>query len=407
MAIFADVVQKNIKVRFFYDIYERVPVFVKSLLLLIYGLKCYLSIGWRRAGTADLAVFASYPNEHVAIRHVLHHVRSVTVGEMAASKRNCFRLSAFRALPAYLVSAPRLLRIARMLARRFHFMPACRIFSTMTFYARFLQLLERPGVKAVLIANHYSPECLALAAAAHRLGRKVLFTNHANATWDEGYVPPLMSDLAAVTSQAVLDIYRQHTGTDIRAVFVPLPAPQRPMQYAFPPAQPITVGIFLTALTNMERLGNLVTELEQIPNLAGILIRPHPAKVIKEDLSGLCARDERIRETFGMPLDENIQLCDIVICGNSTVTVELLRGGVPVLYDASLDSLPYDYNGYIKRGLVLPAPLQLDASVLQAAGAFYGGPSWVGTMRYFDAGYLQDEDAMLEGLDDTIRELTR
>lgn len=405
LAIFTEVVQKNLKVRFFYVIYEAAPLAIKALLLWCYGLKCYLSLDWDRSGRAELATFASFHNEHVAIGHILDHVEGLASGNIAASKRNCLSPAALRALPAFLASSRRLLRLCRRLARRFHFLPACRVFSTMTYYARFRQLLERPGVKAVLITNHYSPECLAVAAAAHRARKKVIFANHANATWDSGFVPPLYSDLAAVTSQAVLDIYRRHSPRELRAVFIPLASAQRPMRSRLEDAQPLSVGIFLTALTNMARLRTLVEQLSGNPRVGDILIRPHPVEVIKDDLSALCAGGGRVKDTFGMPLFDNIKLCDVVVCGNSTVTVELLRGGVPVLYDGELDGLPYDYNGYMKHELVLPVPAELNDAALASIGDFYDSAAWFETMRYFDAGYQRDEAEMFRQLAEAMREV--
>ncbi len=272
----------------------------------------------------------------------------------------------------------------------------------MTYYVRFRHLLERHDVKAVFIANHYSPECLALAAAAHRSGRKVLFTNHANATWHEGYLPPLYSDLAAVTSQAVLDTYQKNSSREIGAVFVPQVSAQRSMRSQVEPKEPVTVGIFLTALTSMTRLSALIGQLESDPKVGRIVIRPHPVMVVNEDLSDICVEGGRVENAGGMPLYDNIELCDVAICGNSTVTIELLRGGVPVFYDADLDGLSYDYNGYVKHGLVLPMPSVLDRPALQALDRFYGSPSWVNTMRYFDAGYQREEAEMFRRLNDAL-----
>jgi hypothetical protein len=406
-AVFDDVVRKNRVVRFFYTIYENAPELLKYVLLILYGLKCYLSVNWRGPGNSDLAFFASYPNERVVIGHLRHQLRGFDCGALAISRANCFGPDALRDLPFYLIALPRLVRVARRLVRRFPFMPACRIFSTVAYYARFRRLLARHDTKAVFIANHYSPECLALAVAAHRSSRKVLFTNHANATWNTGYVPPLYSDLAAVTSQAVLDVYAQHSGRPIDAVFVPLALPHKPMRAGVDRRGAITVGVFLTALTNMERLQALVTQLEADPKIARILIRQHPVKVVNEDLSELCREHGRAQETGGIPLNDNIEQCDLAICGNSSVTIEILRSGVPVLYADGLDGTAYDANRYVMHGLILPLPARLDAAVFQFVERFYGDPGWLKVMRYFDAGYQQDEAAMYARLAEAVQRVVR
>jgi len=175
-----------------------------------------------------------------------------------------------------------------------------------------------------------------------------------------------------------------------------------PMRNSVDPGRTVTVGIFLTALTNMKRLHALVDQLESNPRVERILIRSHPVKVVNEDLSALSARGDHVVETSAMLLSENAGLCDVAICGNSTVTIDLLRGGLPVLYDADLDELAYDTNGYVSHDLVLPLPPELDEPAFQSLNGFYGEPSWVATMRYFDAGYQQDEGAMFQRLNDAL-----
>jgi hypothetical protein len=402
LAVFGDIIQRSLKISFGFFVYEKSPILVKNFLLLLYGLKCYLSLNWNGHRNADLIYFASYPNEHVVLDHIRRQIHGLNVGNISISKRNCFRVDALKAIPAFVMSAIRLQRVAKKLVRRFHFLPACRIFSTITYYARCRRLMARHDAKAVFIANHYSPECLALAAAAHQAGKKVIFANHANATGDTGYVPPLHADMAAVTSQAVLDIYTRHSHRNINAAFIPVKSPQRPMRSDIDPNAPLTVGIFLTALTNIERLQDLVCELEGAPMVAGIMVRPHPVAVVNEDLSGLCEISDRIVNSRGMTLFDNIEQCDIAICGNSTATVEILRGGVPVLYDAQLDNIPDDYNGYVKHELVLPMPSRLDKSTLERLGRFYGGFPWVSTMRYYDAAYEQDETMMFKRFNEAV-----
>ncbi len=403
LTVFSDIVRKNIVIRSVFFFYDMAPEFIKAYLLILYGLKCYLSANWRGTPAPDIVYFASCPNEHVAIAHVRSHLRGQKAADIALSRGNCFRPEAFRALPEFFYHALRLRRLARRLVRQFHFLPACRIFSTMTYYLRFRRLLGAGEAKAVFLANHYSPESLALAAAAHQSGRKVFCTNHANGTWRSGYVPPLHSDLVAVTSEAILDAYARHSARELNSIFIPQPSPKAPMQSRIEPGKPITVGIFLTALTNMKRLRALVGQLESNPLVAEVLIRSHPVKVVNEDLSGVMASGDRLMDSSAFPLSENIGLCDVAICGNSSVTIDILRGGVPVLYDAGLDDLAFDVNGYLNQQLVPPMPTALDAAALQSLDRFYSAPSWAQTMRYFDAGYGQNEGVMFHRLRSEIR----
>ena len=406
-AVFEDVVRKNPIIRFFYVLYGNSPEFLKSLLLLLYSLKCYLSLKWGGDRRIDIAFFASYPNERVVLNHLGHQLAGrlggLRQGSLAIGRANCLGLEALRALPAFIANVPRLYRLAGKYVRRFHFMPACREISVITYYMRFRRLLAASDPEAVFIANHYSPECLALATAAHAAGRKVIFTNHANATWIKGFVPPLYCDLAAVTSQAVLDVYRAHSDNPFEVVFVPLAVPQRPLRTRIDIGRPITIGIFLTALTRTDRLGALVAQLEAYPWVGRILIRPHPVKAIKEDLSGICNASSRTSESGDLSLFANIAECDFAICGNSSVPIEILRAGVPVFYDHTLDCAIHDLNRFLNLGLVPALPLRLDQGAFDALAAFYGKAAWREAMAYFDASYQKDEAAMIQRLSEAVR----
>jgi hypothetical protein len=404
LSTFEDVLRRSAKVRLSYQFYTNAPLAVKTLLLLLYGAKCYLSLKWATPRDAEIAIFASYPNERVASKHIRRHLQDRDIGELSISTRNCLGPSALLALPACLLAALRLRRLASRLARRLHFMPACRVFSTAAYHLRFRRLLEEHDVSAVFIANHYSPECLALAVAAHRSGRKVIFANHANATWESGYVPPLHSDLAAVNGQAVLDVYTRSSRRQIRAVFIPPASPQSRLRSAVDAKDSLTVGVFLTALTNMERLRDLVESLTQTPRVRRNLTRPHPVGIVNEDQSALCTAGGSVVDVTGTLLSDNAGDCDLAICGNSTAAIEILRGGAPVLYDGSLDHFDHDLNGYLKRGLVPSLPACLDAAALEAVKRFYEAPAWIGVMRNLDASYGRDEAEMFAGLNLAIAE---
>ena len=395
--VFNSVLRNSWKIRYSYYLYQAVPKAVKAALVLIYGLKCYLSVKWKNSGRSDVVFFASYINERIVIDHVRRNLDTLRQGEIAASLRNCIGLDSLLALPAFLPLGRRLYRLAMRLVRRHDFMPACRIISTVTYYLRHRRLLAGSAARAVFIANHYSPECLSLAAAAHRAGKKVLFTNHVNATGETGYVPPLHADLVAVTSQALSDVYSRHTPKRLDVVHIPMALPQRAMR--LPPARPeqVRFGIFLTALTDIGHLVRLTGQIAAAFPGARVLIRQHPARVVNDDLSAAFGGNPDVAVSRATALADDIDRCDIVIVGNSTATIEVLRGGRPVLYDRRIDRLPYDYNGYVGQNLILPVPSSLDATIFDRVERFYGSAAWLETMRYFDCGYRTDETALLAG----------
>ena len=393
MKVFMSVLPNSRSIRYSYTVYQVSPNAIKAAALVLYGLKCYLSLSRIRNGEPQLVYFASYPNEHRVLGHIRSILQPTRYDEIAIATRNCLKPAALRHLLAVLPSIPRLYRFATRLVGRHDFMPACRIFSTVTYYKRFDRLLDG-DVRAVFIACHYSPECLGLAAAAHRAGRKVLFTNHANATRRTGYVAPLHADLVAVTSEAMADVYRRHTPHDLNIVPFTVSEPQSAMRVPDRDARALTIGIYLTALTNRTRLQKIVAEWSRLPAIESIVIRMHPAQVVNADVSEI--GDVRVHPEISRTnqLSEDIQRTDIAVCGNSSVVIEILRSGRPVLYDHRLDEIVFDYNGYVGHGLVATYPETLDGDVFGQMENHYLSEDWRRKMRYFDTGYQNDEEAI-------------
>jgi hypothetical protein len=390
MKVFMSVLSNSKSIRYSYIIYQHSPDAIKAASVVLYGLKCYLSLSRPRNSDPQLVYFASYPNEHRVLRHIRGNLQTVAHDEITISLRNCFKIAVFREIFAFLPASTRLYRFARRLVRKYEFMPACRIFSTATYYMRFRRLLHEHD-KAVFIACQYSPECLGLATAAHQAGKKVFFTNHANATGETGYVAPLHADLVAVTSQAMADLYQRHTPHELNIVPITIAEAQQPLRAPDIDNGALAVGIYLTALTDEARLQEVVRDWSSLPCVGSIVIRTHPAEVVNADLSGVGSTRVPVEISSSMPLQEDIERTDIAVCGNSTVVIEILRGGRPVLYDHRLDHLAYDYNGYAGHVLVLPHPERVTDDVFEQIRQHYFSESWREKMRYFDSGYGKDE----------------
>ena len=133
----------------------------------------------------------------------------------------------------------------------------------------------------------------------------------------------------------------------------------------------LVIGIYLTALTDEARLQKIVTDFSELPSVGSIFIRTHPTEVVNTDLSGIIDQDGPVEMSCTRPLDEDIARTDIAVCGNSTVTIELLHGGRPVLYDQRLDQIDFDYNGYAGHGLVLAYPDTLNDGIFNLARQHY------------------------------------
>ena len=217
----------------------------------------------------------------------------------------------------------------------------------------------------------------------------------ASATGETGYVAPLYADLVAVTSQAMADLYQRHTPKKLNIVPFTIVAPQQSMRVPDRNAEALVAGIYLTALTDEGRLQQTVSELLQLPMIGSVFIRTHPAQVVNPDLSDIAGQDGPIEISNARPLPEDIARTDIAVCGNSTVAIEILRGGRPVLYDHQLDRIVFDYNGYAGHGLVLPYPEKLDEGIFDQIQRHFLSAEWLDKMSYFDSSYQKDGTSLL------------
>ena len=154
-----------------------------------------------------------------------------------------------------------------------------------------------------------------------------------------------------------------------------------------------TIGIFLTSGTKADVLQSLIATIRVDLPEARIIVRQHPVTLLKTDFSTIGVDDPLIELTIGNPLDDEIAACDMVICGNSGVAMNVLSGGRPVAYLSSLDGIKFDANGFVASRLVLSVPWWTD-DIYDRLKGFYQAPGWRGVMQSYDASYGADLDEL-------------
>ena len=279
-------------------------------------------------------------------------------------------------------------------------MPSARIASALAFYIRFLQLLaDRPRLTAAIVASNYSPEALGLAAAAHCLGRRVIYINHAPVPANAPLVPPVLADCAIFYGDAVRRTYERRSRCQGEVALIGQPWTTRPMQWR---NEITTVGIFLTSGTKIDVVSDLVAAIRASQPGVRILIRNHPVALLRSDFSDLVARHENVEVTIGNPLDHEIAACDLIFCGNSGVAMNAVGGGRPVAYMDPLDRSGFDYNGFVESGLVCAVP-GWSNDLYSQLKKFYQAPGWIDVMRNYDASYGGDITSLKQVAAETIK----
>lgn len=388
-AVFAQIKNKNVLYRLADALYSRAGAgTLQPLFLFAYMLKCTLAIGpFRKSEHAQAIAIFGFANERHATERLAALVPEVEVLRLSLRRGHLFGRGQLRAVWQLAASVTRIWPFLSRLARCHGFMPSARIASALAFYMRFLRLFaDRPELAAAVVASNYSPEAVGLAAAAHRVGRRVVYINHAPVPANGALVAPVLADCAVFYGDAMRKTYESRSRCTAEVAVIGQPWVSRPMQWR---DEVRTVGIFLTALTQDEAVSRLVSDIRATHPTVRILIRNHPVTLLKTDFPDLAAQYANLDVTIGTPLDDEIVACDVIVCGNSGVAMNALSGGRPVAYLDSLDGLNFDYNGFVESGLVCHVP-SWSADVYARLKKFYFNPRWQSVMRTYDAAYGVD-----------------
>ncbi len=391
-AVYQEILSKNAIYRLVDALYSRADRrFLQPLLLFIYMLKSVVSLGPFNQKNAEAVAISNFPNEHKTIDRVVALIPDVPVLRVTVGRKHIFGLGQLATILKMLGAAPRLWSFLRFLTRTHSFMPSARIASALAFYIRFSQLLrERSALQACVVASNYSPEAIGLAAAAHQNGRRVVYANHAPVPANIEVVPPVLADCGLFYGDRTTSVYKARAACTAEVALIGQPGDSKPMQWR---DEVNTVGIFLTSGTKVEALQSLIATIRLSLPMARVLIRQHPVTLLKTDFSGLSTDDPKVELTIGNPLDEEIAACDMVICGNSGVAMNVLSGGRPVAYLSSLDGILFDANGFVASRLACSIPWWSD-DVYDRLKSFYQMEGWVDVMRSYDASYEVDTDAL-------------
>ena len=356
----------------------------QPLILFLYMIKCAISVGPFNQKDAEAVAISQFDNEHRTIERIAALAPDLRVLRLTHEHGHIFALANVATALRMLGSLPRVWSLLRILARRYSFMPAARIASALAFYMRFTALFaERPDLKAAIVASNYSPEAVGMAAAAHRHDRRVVYSNHAPVPANGAVVPPVYADCALFYGEESTRTYQRRSVCTAEVAYIGQPGTSRAMEWRDGVE---TVGIFLTAGTKVDVLKSLVATIRlDLPD-ARIIIRQHPVTLLRTDFAEIGLDDPNLELTIGNPLDDEIAACDLVICGNSGVAMNVLSGGRPVAYISSLDGLTFDANGFVASRLVLSVPWWTD-DIYDRLKGFYQAPGWQGVMRSYDASY--------------------
>ncbi|MEY8882728.1 hypothetical protein [Donghicola sp. XS_ASV15] len=186
--------------------------------------------------------------------------------------------------------------------------------------------------------------------------------------WQLGYhdvaIPNLGYTHAAVLNQPAEACVAANGTEPLRQT----PAPMRPVT---PPTGSQNIGLTMNAFAGPEVADLCRAVLSIFPD-ARLHLRTHP-RVADPNLGDLPSQ-ATVRPR-GEPLEAFCQDCDIVLCGNSSVQIEMLLLGVLVIHIPGLDQHAFDLYKYVADGVTYGTETLSSRSVADAV-AFYAREGW-------------------------------
>jgi hypothetical protein len=248
---------------------------------------------------------------------------------------------------------------------------------------------ERLGkLPLVAIHNDHSPPGVMLVLMATAAGSPTLYVQHAAVT------AAILSNV--VSARLYLDKSRTTNRPPPRMMTLPPATRARPMRVVTGRVR--HVGICTNAMSNPAVVRALALRLSSQAGVETVRIRPHPRDRQRPRLIGL-SKKIRMSDPTEPPADFLPSL-DLTVVGKSSIVLESLHGGVPVLYDNTIDQGPEDYYGFLRRGLVMPIGETLpDGPELNA---FYDN-GWRRRFAEFDPSVEMDVEELAKALRDDMR----
>ena len=297
----------------------------------------------------------------------------------------------------------RLFRVVRTLHRRHQFFRVLRVVEFIAYYARYRDIFQNSQFSLAVMSSHSNPHGIAFNMAARANEIPAALISHGMPIRP---VARLSYDLAVVHCDAARQTYFED-GCRIDQVFThgrrrryaPMPIGHPPRSFA--------VGIFLCKDVNDVILRALVSQLLLQSEVSRVLVRPHPKNLwvgVHEWATSLVGSSLTV--SSGRDVFSDIQMCDVVFAGNSSVLVDAVTAGKPAGYVAGLDHGPYDVHRFLKCGLIYPVDAKRGEFTCDAdeMWRFYQRPEWLNVLRLF-ANIDEDEDSVAAQAISMMRQL--
>lgn len=371
--------------------------FLSTWFTALYGIKSWLCVALPKSPSRLLCIY-SFKNEERQIQWMAEST-GLTPGRIEIGVRNGLRPSNWLAALGRLTRPKKLAQMLRVLHRvnqRHDFLVTTYVASTMFYYARFRELLGDTDCDATLVSSDSSPEAIGLTLAMADRPCARLYVTHGHIPdrpWREDQPPKMHFDAFILDGQAALEIYERSQPVNVPVVFKGVEGADRPLRLEALEKDRLRIGIFASLQTDINKCERVIRGVRRRFNLEHIVLRLHTNKVARHPHIRRLLLSEGIDGGGAdRTLQEDIDRCDLVIAGDTSVHLNVLKHGVPTVYVAGMDNVPHDFYGFIRGGL-MPAFDSVEAADMDLVRNHYRN-GWAEKFRYWDAGYGQDKKAM-------------
>lgn len=349
--VFREIMSKRFMAKFAYCVHKIFRhTFLGILLIFSYGITLSRTYRIPKKDKHEIISTSVYKNETRQISFIEECIGEGRITRMKHSKRYVFSPGTPQKILGNLLKIRKTYKLIKLLNRKYSFMPACRCSYAVFLYFSFVRELQTLKPKAILFANDYSPDGVALSRAAMKLDIPTIYIKHAFLDAISNRAP-INFDLTFLDGPKELENCVIEENSKGKIVFKGMEGHHLPLRLNKLKQTGMKIGVFLTGLLNLNRFADLIMSIQQnlLPSL--LLIRPHPNPLNEVKLNPYTSRYNNIKITSRTTLEQDATECNLAIVGNSTAVLEILKLGTPAVY-YQLETSPDDICGFIKSGIV-------------------------------------------------------
>lgn len=264
-----------------------------------------------------------------------------------------------------------------------------KFFGVYAYLVYFYRVLRCVQPELVIVSNDLNPANRALLAAAHYLGVKTVYLQHASIS---SLFPSLRVNYAFLDGQCAWDIYQKcepNKPTTARRAPLPtiyLTGQQKRLRKSVDKAG--RVGIALNALDSVEAVARATRALVHARKL--VIVRWHPESTSRQvDVlrSAFTGQDQlQWSNPKQQGVGDFLAGVSCLIAGNSSIHLEAILAGVASIYYEFSPAENPDYYGYVKNGLVKSATSMDEVLAFTSEAKRKDHPDSE-TVRYYSATY--------------------